>query len=79
VYDDKPQAWRPFEDFHKGIKTGQPVLSDGTSNLKTVEFIENVYHSAREKQRIYLRGNPVLSLHKDLLSPTSTGKNAQRV
>jgi predicted dehydrogenase len=60
AYHDKPQAWRPLEDFCNGIKTGQAVLSDGVSNLRTVEFIDNVYRSARERQRIYLRNHAAL-------------------
>lgn len=60
VHPDKPQGWRPLEDFCNGIKTGQAVLSDGASNLRTVEFIDNVYRSARERQRIYLRNHAAL-------------------
>ncbi|MSP12235.1 MAG: Gfo/Idh/MocA family oxidoreductase [Chloroflexi bacterium] len=57
VFTDLPEHWRPFEDFLRGIRTGSPIISDGRSNLGTIELIDAINRSVREQNKIHVRDN----------------------
>ncbi len=51
---ERPNNGMPLDDFLQGIEKGYPIISDGRSNLSTVELIDVAYRSIREQKKINL-------------------------
>jgi predicted dehydrogenase len=47
-----PDNSKPLDDFLRSIEEGTPMVSDGRSNLATVEFIDAAYRSIREQIKV---------------------------
>ena len=51
-FTEGPDSSKPLDDFLRGIETGSSILSDGRSNLPTIELIDTAYRSIREQSKI---------------------------
>lgn len=51
-FTEGPVNWNPLANFLQGVQEGEPILSDGKSNLLTIELIDAAYLSIRKEQRI---------------------------
>jgi predicted dehydrogenase len=54
-FTEGPDSSNPLDDFLQSIEKNAEILSDGKSNLRTVEFIDAAYRSIQEHKRINLR------------------------
>ncbi len=54
-FTEGPDNRKPLDDFLRGIEERSPILSDGKSNLPTVELIDATYRSIREQRKINIR------------------------
>jgi predicted dehydrogenase len=57
VVSDVSGHQRIIEDFVDAIRTGRPPVCDGAEGRRSVEVVEAVYRSARERRIIELAGN----------------------
>jgi predicted dehydrogenase len=57
VVSDVSAHRRIIEDFVDAIRTGRPPVCDGAEGRRSVEVVEAVYRSARERRIIELAGN----------------------